>query len=245
MADRPPRGASGAPGLAPPPGRSVSVTPGLMALLVGLAATLPAAAQAPEAWLIAGQDAEDYELTRDTEVAFGGEASLRLAARGNRHRDAWAVGVQMVDATRYRGRRVRLRGHLRSEDAGSGGLWLRVDGIVEGKAALLALDNMEDRRLEDTRDWTLQEIVVDVAPEAVTILMGAMISGDGAIWVDELSFAVVPEEVEVTVEAETVVTEEPYARPPGVFPAPTNLDFEKAGPSAGAASADGRAEGRD
>ena len=30
-----------------------------------------------------------------------------------------------------------------------------------------------------------------------------------------------------TSEPEVVITDQPYARPPGVFPAPTNLDFER------------------
>ncbi|MDX1579507.1 MAG: hypothetical protein R3266_13560 [Gemmatimonadota bacterium] len=203
-----------------------------LAVVVGLgsAGVFAAAgltAQAPEGWLLTGRDADDYELVRDMEVARSGEASLRLAARGNRHRDDWAVSVQMVDATPYRGRRVRLRGWLRSDDLGSGGLWMRIDGIVEGRAALLALDNMEDREIEGTEDWTEREIVLDVAPESVTILFGAMIAGDGALWVDDLAFEGVEEDVALTAEAEVVVDDAPYARPPGVHPAPTNLGFER------------------
>ena len=197
------------------------------ALLVGLASTSRGtlAAQEPYAWLITGQDADDYRLRRDEDVARTGEASMRLAARGNRRNSQWAVSVQMVDATAYRGKRIRLAGYVKGDELRSGGLWLRVDGILDGSYAMLALDNTEDRRVEGTQDWTETEIVVDVPPESVTILFGAMINGDGTVWVDDLVLEEAPD-AEPTSEAEVQRTDSPYARPPGVFGVPTNLDFE-------------------
>jgi len=185
------------------------------------------AAQMPDAWVLVGQDAADYRLRLDPKVAHSGSSSMRLEARGNRRRSQWAASVQLVDATAYRGERMRLRGYLRADDVDSGGLWVRVDGILEGKYAMLALDNSEDRRVEGTQDWETREIVVDIPPEGVTILIGAMLTGDGELWVDDLSFEAVAEDVPLTTEPEVVITDQPYARPPGVFPTPTNLDFER------------------
>lgn len=206
---------------------------GLRAAMAGALALLAAglvselAAQMPDAWVLVGQDIDDYRLRLDTEVARSGASSMRIEARGNRRRSQWVASVQLVDATSYRGKRMRLRGYLRADDVDSGGLWVRVDGILEGRYAMLALDNSEDRRIEDTRDWETREIVVDIPPEGVTILMGAMLTGDGELWVDDLSFEEVAEAVPLTTEAEVVITDQPYSRPPGVFPAPTNLDFER------------------
>ncbi len=206
-------------------GLSAASTVALASLLAGTVGGL--AAQMPDAWVLVGQDAEDYRLRLDPEVAHSGSSSMRLAARGNRRRSQWAASVQLVDAIAYRGKRMRLRGYLRADDVDSGGLWVRVDGILEGKYAMLALDNSEDRRVEGTQDWETREIVVDIPPEGVTILIGAMITGDGELWVDDLSFDAVAEDVPLTTEPEVVITDQPYARPPGVFPTPTNLDFER------------------
>ncbi|MDE2878565.1 hypothetical protein [Candidatus Palauibacter soopunensis] len=200
--------------------------------ILALGALAPAtggdlAAQIPDAWVLVGQDAADYRLRLDPEVAHAGSSSMRLEARGNRRRSQWAASVQLVDATAYRGKRMRLRGYLRADDVDSGGLWVRVDGILEGKYAMLALDNSEDRRVEGTQDWETRDIVVDIPPEGVTILIGAMLTGDGELWVDDLSFEAVAEDVPLTTEPEVVITDQPYARPPGVFPTPTNLDFER------------------
>ncbi len=200
--------------------------------ILALGVLVPAAggeldAQMPDAWVLVGQDAADYRLRLDSEVARSGSSSMRLEARGNRRRSQWAASVQFVDAVAYRGKRMRLRGYLRADDVDSGGLWVRVDGILEGKYAMLALDNSEDRRVEGTRDWEVRDIVVDIPPEGVTILIGAMITGDGELWVDDLSFEAVAEDVLLTTEPEVVITDQPYARPAGVFPTPTNLGFER------------------
>jgi hypothetical protein len=45
---------------------------------------------------------------------------------------------------------------------GWAGLWLRVDG----SNGMLVLDNVEDRALHGTTDWTQASIVLDVAEQA-------------------------------------------------------------------------------
>ena len=198
---------------------------GLLFLAAGTGSGL--SAQMPDAWVLVGPDEADYRLRLDREVFRSGASSMRLEARGNRRRSQWVASVQMVDATAYRGRRMRLRGYLRADDVDSGGLWVRVDGILEGNYAMLALDNSEDRRVEGTREWEVRDIVVDIPPEGVTILLGAMITGDGELWIDDLTFEPVADDVPLTTEPEVVVTDQPYERPLGVFPTPTNMDFER------------------
>jgi hypothetical protein len=189
------------------------------------AAGAPTLAQEPAGWLLSGANAELYRMRVDRDVVYSGEASMRLEARGNRRNSEWAVTVQMIDATAFRGQRVRFSGYLRSDDLGSGGLWMRVDGILDGEAAQLAVDNAEDRRLSDETDWTRQEIVLDVPAESITILYGAMISGDGELWLDGLTLEAAPG-AERTAEVTNTVLGGAYERPLGMLPTPTNLDFE-------------------
>lgn len=205
---------------------AAAVSAGAAALLA-LGAPVGLAAQQPDAWVLVGPDEADYRLRLDRKVFRSGAASMRLEARGNRRRSQWVASVQMVDATAYRGQRVRLRGYLRADDVDSGGLWVRVDGILEGNYAMLALDNSEDRRIEGTSDWEPRDIVLDVPAEGVTILLGAMITGDGELWVDDLTFEPVSADTPLTTEPEVVVTDQPYERPLGVFPTPTNMNFEQ------------------
>jgi hypothetical protein len=50
-------------------------------------------------------------------------------------------------------------------------------------------DNMADRPVR-SGDWSLSTIVADVPPDATAIVIGAIRSGGGSLWVDDLSFAV-------------------------------------------------------
>jgi hypothetical protein len=82
----------------------------------------------------------------------------------------------------------------------------------------LAFDNMQDRPITGTKDWTRYEVVVDVAPEATDIAFGALLSGSGHLWIDDLAFEIVGPKVPTTGLGGTA---------PGETPKPAaNLDFE-------------------
>ena len=96
------------------------------------------------------------------------------------------------------------------------GVWLRVDGPVEGnQPKILAFDNMQDRPIKGTTDWARVEIVLDVPREAKDMAFGIMLSRDGEVWLDDLKFDVVKKSVPVT------------GRSGQTANGPSNLDFER------------------
>jgi hypothetical protein len=157
----------------------------------------------PEGWLGWGgpADREHYELVPDKEVFFGGQHSGRLKCTSTAEAclEGFCGYGQSIDTDEYRGKRVRLNGWLRTQNVRRGwaGLWLRVDG-PDGLE--LAFDNMQSsgRALRGTRDWKKYEVVLDVPAEAVAVVYGALLSGDGTAWVDDLSLETVDEKVPVT-----------------------------------------------
>ena len=91
--------------------------------------------------------AQSVVLTREPSAAAG--ASLNL--------------LQLVDATAYRGRRVRFRMAVRTEAAASPAqMWMRVDGAAPAgfTAPNLFLDNMDDRPITG-QDWRHYEIAAE------------------------------------------------------------------------------------
>ncbi len=74
--------------------------------------------------------------------------------------------------------------------------WLRVDGGRD--CEILEFDNMCNRTLMGTNDWTLQEIVLNIPNDSKNIGFGVIHSGGGALWVDDVSFEVVDSSVPVT-----------------------------------------------
>jgi beta-lactamase regulating signal transducer with metallopeptidase domain len=122
--------------------------------------------------------------------------------------------MQTCDATAYRGKRVRLSASLKTHDAiGGAYLWLRVDGGEGDK--MLAFDNMQDRPVAGTRDWTPCAVVLDVPAEAKTLNFGFFIEKTGQAWVSGLAFEEVGSEVPTTSRIGT------QALPPK----PVNLEF--------------------
>jgi DNA-binding transcriptional MerR regulator len=147
----------------------------------------------PDGVLPAGWDGggERYERGRDLTVTHSPGASGRIAFAGDEPgTDDWATFVQYASPVPFRGGRVRYRGWLRTLDVASGwaGLWLRVDGPDR---EVLEFDNLgqvpPDRSLRGTNDWTLVEILLPVAAEAVTLAFGVLLVGDGVLWADDLS----------------------------------------------------------
>jgi hypothetical protein len=103
--------------------------------------------------------------------------------------------VQTIAATRYLGRRICFSAIARTYEVTEwAGLWLRVDGPL----GMLALDNMFDRPLRGTTEWTRASIVLDVAHEATHLLFGALLSGAGALDITRPRFEEVGEAVPAT-----------------------------------------------
>ncbi|MDH4196534.1 MAG: peptidase S41, partial [Candidatus Aminicenantes bacterium] len=95
------------------------------------------------------------------------------------------VVAQGIDARPFRGREVRLRAFLRTDVRGLASqaqLWLRVDrpGGQRG-----FFDNMFDRPVR-TRAWTEVEIKGPVAEDAERIFFGAILNGQGGLWLDDV-----------------------------------------------------------
>ncbi len=87
----------------------------------------------------------------------------------------------------FSGTRVELRGFVRTKDVlDFAGLWLREDG----DSGALALDNMQSQRLAGTHDWLEYTVTLSLDPDARQLHFGALVSGSGAAWVDDLQLLV-------------------------------------------------------
>lgn len=110
--------------------------------------------------------------------------------------------MQSIDATQYRGTKIKLTATLRTEDAYCGTIWLRVDGIDRIKSPSLRFDNMTSREkdgpLTATTGWTSRLIVLDVPTEAASIHYGFFLRGHGKVWARNFSLEVVSDAIPVT-----------------------------------------------
>jgi len=131
-----------------------------------------------------------------------------------------AVLMQSILAEAHRGGRLKLTAELRTEDAETATLWMRVDP-AEGR--YLRFDNLMRRPggpLEGSTGWTERHIVLDVPHAAASIHYGFFLRGSGKVWARRFQLEAVGEEVATT---------EPGPR---YLSRPTNLDFGGERPAA-------------
>jgi hypothetical protein len=165
-----------------------------------------AGAQAPAGWLVAGSHPKEYEMTVDRATKHGGVACATIRSNEGNSSNGFGTLMQKFKADEFRGKRLRLTGYVKSEGvADCAGLWVRVDG---SEKTSLAFDNMMDRKIEGTTDWTKYAVVLDVPEDAAAIAFGVLMGGKGQVWVDDLAFNVVGPDV-----ASTALATEPEELP--------------------------------
>ncbi|MCP4662688.1 MAG: erythromycin esterase [bacterium] len=138
-------------------------------------------ADSPEGWYVGG---EGYTAAIDKDEKHAGERSLRMACD---QIGKAGIASSTFPIEKARGKRLRLAGHVKTADVTQGwaGLWMRIDG-PDGP---LGFDNMQQRGITASTPWTRYEIALDVPEEAVNIVFGALLTGDGIAWFDTFSFA--------------------------------------------------------
>ncbi|MCA9130216.1 MAG: serine/threonine protein kinase [Planctomycetales bacterium] len=171
-----------------------------------------------------GGSLRGYEFFRDSETKRSGQASARLTRTGDSPSPKFGTIVQAIDARRLTGKRIRYTGYIKTDDVRDhAALWLRVDSVSRGT---VAIDNMQKRQIRGTNDWQQYEIVLDVPEDGALIHFGALLAGDGTIWVDDLSLEVVSDKVPLTARP-IRPTKQEVSIPAGISPVPKNLSFEQ------------------
>ena len=86
--------------------------------------------------------------------------------------------MQTIKADDYRGKRVRLRGHVKTDGVERVQLWMRLDS---GRG-MLGFDNMDARPIRGTTEWAAYDVVLDVPEDAAGIAYGIILAGTGRVW---------------------------------------------------------------
>ena len=166
-----------------------------------------------------GGGGKGFELVRDTAVKHSGMASGRIRQLSSE--SYFGTFTTGLSPKNYKSARVRYSGFLKTEDADSAGLWMRVDGVEQ---FVLAFDNMDGRRVTGTKDWKKYELVLDVPTDATAIAFGFLLVGKGTVWADDLKIESVDAEVESTDMKINRVNANRYRNRPKDF---ANGDFEE------------------
>jgi C-terminal processing protease CtpA/Prc len=121
----------------------------------------------------------------DNNIVHSGKWAARL------DRDAESAGkfstITIGIPVDFTGTRIELRGFLKTENVSEyAGLWMREDS----DGGSVAFDNMQNRELKGTREWTEYSIVLPLRSEAKNLVFGVLSSGTGKMWADDLQLLV-------------------------------------------------------
>ncbi len=148
-------------------------------------------------WRLAGDQPQFYDTAIDDAMIYRDEASIFLRSRDVTHSGYGAL-IKTILAERYRGKRLRLSGYLKSDSVDSwAGLWMRIDGPGDPPSNL-GFDNMQDRSLRGTTEWSRAEIVLDIPQDGVGISFGVVLAGKGQVWMNHLQLEIVDQDMPTT-----------------------------------------------
>jgi hypothetical protein len=134
----------------------------------------------PDKWIQWGT--QDYLLSIDSTIKHSGNNSVLLQPSESRSSNSFGCAAYSIPAS-YEGKEIELKAFMKLEDVSDGtiGLMLRIDGT----SGSLQFDNMMQRNIKGTSDWTQYSVKLPYPLNARTIYIGAILSGKGKLWIDD------------------------------------------------------------
>jgi hypothetical protein len=134
----------------------------------------------PDDWIKWGTS--DYSTQTDTSIKYSGNYSVVINPLPTSEGKSFGSVAHLLPAN-YNATSITLKGYMKTEDVRDGfaGLVLRIDGRSEP----IAFDNMQNRNIQGTNDWTQYEIILPFSTEAKKIFIAGLLVGKGKAWFDK------------------------------------------------------------
>ena len=153
----------------------------------------------PKGWRTPPNKDPDVEIGTDTLIKHSGKASAFIYRSPSGSGGTGGL-AQVIEAVPYLGKRVRWSVYAKSKDVQRAIFYMRVDG----KETSLVFANTINNPVEETTDWAVYQITLDVPDEAVSIVFGSLLVNRGTLWIDDCKLEV----VDKTVPSDNTLTEQ-------------------------------------
>ncbi len=140
----------------------------------------------PVGWTLPLKEQSGLLIHLDSNLKQEGRYSLSIS----KSKDSKRLGPSYILPAPVKGEILHLTGFVKSENVTGGyaGLWIRVDDAF---GDMLGLNNIKETSITGTHDWAKYDIEIPYeAADANNIIVGALITGSGKIWVDNLTVSV-------------------------------------------------------
>lgn len=128
-----------------------------------------------------------YSLSVDSTEVKEGKLAMKMQSPKQKQPDSFGCIASKIPAI-YDGKEIELRGFFKIKNVGDGsaGLMLRIDG----NSGVLQFDNMEQHKINGSVEWKQYSIILPYNKSAQSIFVGALLSGTGEMWVDQLELLI-------------------------------------------------------
>ncbi|MFZ4523166.1 MAG: S41 family peptidase [Bacteroidales bacterium] len=132
----------------------------------------------PDNWFLWGSG---YNIGMDTVVKYEGKTAVAISPDEKRDSGSFGCIAYKIPAD-FEAEEIEVSAYMKLEDVkdGSIGLMLRIDGA----AGTLQFDNMQQKNIRGTSGWSRYTVKLPYPGGAKTIVIGALLSGTGKLWVD-------------------------------------------------------------
>lgn len=152
--------------------------------------------EAPKPWFKNGMQPAVAECGGGVDSALEASGISNLTLKCDETVSGFVGVMQRIEPDPYRNRRLRFSALVKTENVeGWGGLWMRIDDVDKPGAAF---DNMQNRPLKGTTDWTTYSVVLDTSSNAQGVFFGTLMSGKGQLWISDWRLEIVGTDVPTT-----------------------------------------------
>ena len=146
-------------------------------------------------WMARGTKPESYEMGL-SKKSTSNEQEVFTIRSIDKKIDGFGTLMKSSKPDLYLGKTIKMTGYVKSEKVKSwAGLWMRIDYYND---KVLSFDNMQNRAIEGTNDWTKYEVVLFVPQDATDFSYGVLLDGTGQIWFKDIQLEIVEDSVSET-----------------------------------------------
>jgi C-terminal processing protease CtpA/Prc len=138
----------------------------------------------PENWM---QWGAGYHLFVDSTEVQEGKSSVLIQSPEEKKENTFGCVAASAPAI-YEGKEIELTGYFKINNVRNGfaGLMMRIDGA----SGVLQFNNMQQQDIQGTADWEKYSIKLPYSRSAKSIHIGALLTGEGDMWVDHLELLI-------------------------------------------------------
>lgn len=147
-------------------------------------------------WTKTGSNLSKYDMGERVSSNTEGPGVITIKSKGNAVND-FGIMTHHLPAATFQGKRVRISGITKAKDVNAwGGLWLNVN---QSASQTIQLENMVISKVSgSSKGYIISQVVMDVPQGSAGISYGAVLKGDGQLFVGRVMFEIVGNEVPLT-----------------------------------------------